>query len=70
MLKMDENTIREVSVSDPNRELSQISFSINNKIDTEGKDFKTLWNEENNQSTFLVALPEGNFQGSTVTIKL
>ena len=70
MLKMDENTIREVSVSDPNRELSQISFSINHKIDAEGKDFKTLWNEENNQSTFLVALPEGNFQGSTVTIKL
>ena len=70
MLKMDKNTIQEVSVSDPNRELSQISFSINHKIDAEGKDFKILWSEENNQSTFLVALPEGNFQGSTVKIKL
>ena len=70
MLKMDENKIQEVSVSDPNRELSQISFSINIKIDAKGKDFKSQWNEENNLSTFLIALPQGNFQGSTVKIKL
>ena len=70
MLKMNKNTIKEVSVSDPNRELTQISFSINHKINTEGKGFKTLWNEENSLSTFLVALPEGSFQGSTVKIKL
>jgi chondroitin AC lyase len=70
MLKMDENMIQEVSVSDPNRELSQINFSINYKIDAKGKGFKSQWNEENNISSFLVALPQGNFQGSTVKIKL
>ena len=70
MLKMDKNKIQEVSVSDPNRELSQISFSINIKVDAKGKDFKSQWSEENNLSTFLIALPQGNFQGSTIKIKL
>jgi len=70
MLKMEGEKISEISVSDPNRELSKFHLSVTAKIISHGEDFVSVWNEMEGLSEISIDLPQGNYAGQSVTIKL
>ena len=70
MLKLKGNKITEISVTDPNRELLQMNFTVNYKIDTLSKGFRSNWLKDFQFSQLIIDLPSGNFSGSSKTIKL
>ena len=70
MLKLKGNKITEISVSDPNRELLQMNFTVNYKIDTLSKGFRANWLKDFQFSQLIIDLPSGNFSGSSKTFKL
>ena len=59
-----------ITVSDPNRELGKMLFSLSVKIETEGDNFKAVWNEKEKVSEITIDLPLGHYAGSSVTIEL
>ena len=70
MLKLKGNKISEISVSDPNRELLQMNFTVNQKIVALSNGFRSNWLEDYQFSQLIIDLPSGNFLGSSKTIKL
>ena len=70
MLKLKGNKISEISVSDPNRELLQMNFTVNQKIEALSNGFRWNWLEDYQFSQLIIDLPSGNFLGSSKTIKL
>ncbi len=70
MLKMENNTVKGVTVADPNRELATIHFSISGKLDLTGEGHTARWNEEENITEISAKLPEGNYAGKSVTVEL
>ncbi len=70
MLKLKGNKITEISVTDPNRELLQMNFTVNYKIDTLSKGFRANWLKDFQFSQLIIDLPSGNFSGSSKTFKL
>ncbi len=70
MLQMKNNKINKVSVSDPNRELGKIHFSIASKIETHAEGIQLSWNESTKMSDVSISLPQGVYAGKSVTIKL
>jgi len=70
MVKTDGDRVREISVSDPSRKLSRISLSVSIPVDHSGSNFKAAWNEEKQTSEISVDLPQGNYAGQSVTIRL
>jgi len=59
-----------ITVSDPGRELGKMHFSISAKIDKEGDNYKAVWNEKKGISEITIDLPQGNYAGESVTVKL
>jgi chondroitin AC lyase len=70
MLKMKGDKISEISVSDPNRELGKFHFSVSTEIQKHGENYRIEWNEMENKSDITIDLPQGNYAGQSVTIKL
>lgn len=70
MVKSEGNYLSEISVSDPNRELRKMVLSISTKFEKEGDDFKAVWNEKEKISEITIDLPQGDYAGKSVTIKL
>ena len=70
LLKMDGLTISEISVSDPNRELRKMNLSISLKVEKEGERYQALWNEKREVSDISIDLPQGDYAGKSVTVKL
>src|SRR5690606_1317922 len=70
MVKFQNGYVSEVTVADPNRELSKFNFSISTKIENNGENFSSLWNETEGVSHISIALPQDNYAGSSITIKL
>jgi chondroitin AC lyase len=70
MLKMENEKVTEISVSDPNRELGKFYFSLSTEIKKQGENFSVFWNEMENASFVSIDLPQGNYAGSSVTIEL
>lgn len=70
MLKLRNGQVSEVSVSDPNRELSRFNLSISAKINATGNNFNAVWNESEGVTHLSIELPEDNYAGDSVTIEL
>lgn len=70
LVKMDGEEVIEISASDPNRELGKMHISVSFRIEKEGKNFKSIWNEKEGVSEIAIDLPQGNYAGQSVTIQL
>lgn len=70
MLKTTGNRVSELSVADPNRELSKFHLSLSSKIEQSGEGFHSSWDEVEKRSHIVVEMPKENYAGDSVTIKL
>ncbi len=70
MVKMKENNVSEISVTDPNRELGRFQLSLSGKLDISGENFVAVWNAKTSQTDLTIELPQSVYAGSSVTIKL
>jgi len=70
LVKTNGSKITEISVMDPNRELSKYNLSVSAHIDKKAGDFTSMWNEKEGVSNVLISLPQGNYTGKSITIKL
>ena len=70
MVKTDGSNLKEISVSDPSRKLGRIHLTVNQKIESSGDHFISLWNKEKGISEISVGLPQTVYAGKSVTVKL
>ncbi len=70
MLKMDGNKVTKISVTDPNRELDNYHLSISEKIENSGQYLDAVWDAQNKQTHITIRLPQKNYRGASVSIKL
>ncbi|HZH71765.1 MAG TPA: polysaccharide lyase family 8 super-sandwich domain-containing protein [Mariniphaga sp.] len=70
MIKVKDGKVNEITVSDPNRELSKFNLSISKRIERNGEDYMSTWNENDGTSQISISLPQDNYAGDSVTIKL
>jgi len=70
IIKNKSEKLSEISVADPNRELGKIHFSVSIRLEKEGENFRSVWNEKEGVSEITVDLPQGDYAGKSVTIKL
>ncbi len=70
MLKMNGDRITKISVSDPNREQKDFHLSISQKITNPGQYLNAVWDENENMTHITIRLPQKNYTGASVTIKL
>lgn len=70
MTKLVNGKITEISLSDPNRELIKFNFSVSQKIESEGDNYISFWDDKQKMTQISVQLPIGNYEGDSVTIKL
>jgi len=68
MLKMEGENIIEISVADPNRELSKMYLSVSNRIEKTDENFSAIWNNKEQVSNISIDLPKGVYAGKSVTI--
>jgi len=69
ILKTTQEGGYQITASDPNRELKTMHLSLNQRIETEGAGYRILWNAQDQVSEILVDLPEGQYAGSSVTVR-
>lgn len=70
MLKLKNGQLTEISVADPNRELTRFNFSLSSKIEKSGENYRTVWNAGKETTNVSIDLPQDNYAGNSVTIKL
>ncbi len=70
MLKMNNGQITEISVADPNRELTRFNLSVSVKIEKSGENFSTVWKAGKGTTHISIELPQDNYAGDSVTIQL
>lgn len=70
MLKMKNGQITEISVADPNRELTRFNLSVSVKIEKSGENFSVEWDANTGLTHVSIVLPRDNYAGDSVTIKL
>lgn len=69
MIEFKRNRPVKITVSDPNRELASLSFSLTAKIQS-GIDLSTEWDEEKKTSHLILKLPTGNDAGRSKVVQL
>jgi chondroitin AC lyase len=70
MIKMKENKIEELSVSDPSRKLSEITMTVSGIYNSKGDGFFTTPNKSKNNTLVSIDLPQGVYAGKSVTVDL
>ena len=70
MLKMDGNKVTRISVADPNRKLNNYHLSVSEKIENRGQYLKAVWEAGESLTHITIRLPQKNYRGASVTIKL
>jgi chondroitin AC lyase len=70
MLKMNNGQPGEISVTDPNRELTRFNLSVSVKIEKNGENFSTVWDADKGITHISIELPQDNYAGDSVTIQL
>jgi chondroitin AC lyase len=70
MLKMQGDKIQELTVSDPSRKLSKVLVTLSGVYKATGTHSIVISNGEQSSTMILVDLPQGDFAGSSVTVKL
>ena len=69
MVKMKEDRLAEISVSDPSRELSRFNLSVSAKIDKQEK-ISRLSGMRPGHNTYFHCVATDNYAGDSVTIQL
>jgi chondroitin AC lyase len=70
MLKMDGKKVTKISVADPNRELNNYHLSISEKIENPGQYLDAVWDAKKELTHITIRLPQKNYRGASVSIKL
>ena len=68
MIKVASSGLKEVSVTDPSRELGSILFSVTSRVEKQGEHYKAVWNEDKEVSEISIDLPQVPYAGSSVTV--
>ena len=69
-IKYNKEEINEISLADPSRTLSKIILKISGKINPPNDNARMFWNPEKNQTELTVELPQNEYSGKSVTIRL
>ena len=70
MLKMEGNKIKELTVSDPSRELSRIIITLPNIYKVKDVGINCIPDEKNNKTMIMIDLPQGVYSGKSVSFKI
>jgi chondroitin AC lyase len=70
MLKMKNGQVTEISVADPNRELTWFNLGVSAQFEKSGENFTAVWNASQGTTRISIELPQDNYAGDSVTIKL
>lgn len=70
MLKMGGSRIEKLTIADPSRKLSRIMITVPGIYNVKGDNIVVIPNNHQNNTLFLVDLPQGVFAGKSVIIKL
>ncbi|MEO0333915.1 MAG: polysaccharide lyase beta-sandwich domain-containing protein [Bacteroidota bacterium] len=70
MLKIRGDYISQLTVADPSRKLTKALLTISGTYETQGDNFITYPNPDQNTTTLIVDLPQGVYAGKSVTIDL
>ncbi len=70
MVKTDGSAVKQISVADPSRKLRKIHLTVSGKIEKNGDNFRSIWNEKKGVSDIAVDLPQTVYTGKSVTIEL
>ncbi len=70
LLKMEGDKIKSITLADPSRKLSRILLTVPGMYPVKGSDFMTLPNQQQNNTLFLVDLPQGVYAGKSVIINI
>jgi chondroitin AC lyase len=68
MVKTEGPKVVEISVADPNRELTKFHFSLSSRIGKVSDQFNAAWNAGTGMTDICVSLPEGVYQGQSVIL--
>ncbi|MGV3588380.1 MAG: polysaccharide lyase family 8 super-sandwich domain-containing protein [Adhaeribacter sp.] len=69
MVKMQDNKVQELTLSDPSRKLKSVLVTLSGTHKAKGDSFTILPDAEQGSTSILVDLPEGDFAGKSVTVK-
>ncbi len=69
MLKVEENKIKELTVSDPSRKLNRILVTISGIYNSAGEGLMTFPDKTRNKTLLVVDLPQGVYSGKSVTVR-
>ncbi len=70
MLKTEGNQVKELTVSDPSRKLSQMQVTITGVYEKSGVDFSAFPDKTQNKTLLVVDLPQGVYAGKSLNISL
>lgn len=70
LLRMDGDKIKNITLADPSRKLSRILLTVPGSYPVKGPGFMTLPNQPQNNTLFVVDLPQGVYAGKSVSINL
>ncbi|KAB7728067.1 chondroitin lyase [Rudanella paleaurantiibacter] len=70
MLKLEGGRLKELTVADPSRKLNRIGISVTGIYTGKGDHYRTLVNEGQNSTLFIVDLPQNVYLGKSVHLKV
>ncbi|WP_247235406.1 polysaccharide lyase family 8 super-sandwich domain-containing protein [Telluribacter sp. SYSU D00476] len=70
MLKMQGGRLSELTLADPSRKLSRILLSVSGVYKAQGENFRTLVDENQKSTLFIVDLPQGVYLGKSAQLKI
>jgi chondroitin AC lyase len=70
MFTRQDGKLTALTLADPSRKLSRITLSVTGKYKSKGENYRTLVDEKQNSTLFIVDLPQGVYAGKSVQLKL
>jgi chondroitin AC lyase len=69
MLQVTDNEIKKITVADPSRKLGKIHFSITARLDNNGENITSKWNESRRMSEVAIELHKDVYAGKSVIVE-
>jgi chondroitin AC lyase len=70
MLDLNGSHIDKMTVADPSRKLNRMLVTVSGVYDSEGADYIAYPDEDQNNTTFMIDLPQGVYAGKSIVIEL
>ncbi|MCW3106188.1 MAG: chondroitin lyase, partial [Segetibacter sp.] len=70
LIKMANNAIEKIAVSDPTQKLKSLQLKVTAPIQASGNNWKSGWNKERKVSTIQVDLPTEGYAGQSVVLQI